>query len=154
VCNKEGRGRKPREDLVNIESGDDGNSSGTESEPEQNDDGQEVKKKKLNGGKKRKRDKMIHTGCKARMVVNLMDERWHVTYFMADHNHDLVEKPSLKKFLRSHKGIPQQEKDFITLLHGCNLTTGRIMQLMNELYGSAQIVPHIGKAATLGQPLG
>jgi hypothetical protein len=64
---------------------------------------------------------------------------------MADHNHDLVAKPSLKKFLRSHKGIPQQEKQFITLLHGCNLTTGRIMQLMNELYGSAQIVPYIGK---------
>jgi hypothetical protein len=79
------------------------------------------------------------------MVVNLMDERWHVTYFMADHNHDLAAKPSLKKFLRSHKGIPQQEKEFITLPHGCNLTTGRIMQLMNELYGSAQIVPYIGK---------
>jgi hypothetical protein len=79
------------------------------------------------------------------MVVNLVDERWHVTYFMADHNHDLVAKPSLKKFLRSHKGIPQQEKEFITLLHGCNLTTRLIMQLMNELYGSAQIVPYIGK---------
>jgi hypothetical protein len=79
------------------------------------------------------------------MVVNLMDERWHVTYFMVDHNHDLVVKPCLKKFLRSHKGIPQQEKEFITLLHGCNLTTRRIIQLMNELYGSAQIVPYTGK---------
>jgi hypothetical protein len=66
---------------------------------------------------------MIHTGCKARMVVNLIDERWHVTYFMADHNHELVVKPSLKKFLRSHKGISRQEKEFITLLHGCNRTT-------------------------------
>jgi hypothetical protein len=123
VCNKEGHGRKPREDLVNIESDDDGNSFGTDSEHEKNDDGQEVKKKKLDGGKKRKREKMIHIGCKARMVVNLIDERWHVTYFMADHNHELVVKPSLKKFLRSHKGISRQEKEFITLLHGCNLTT-------------------------------
>jgi len=68
-----------------------------------------------------------------------------VINFVPDHNHDLVLKPSLKKFLRSHKGIPKEEKDFIALLHGSNLSTGRIMQLMNEFYGSAQLVPYEGK---------
>ena len=61
--------------------------------------------------KKRKRKKIKHTGCKAKMVVKLIADKWHVI------------KPSLKKFLRSHKGIPKQEKDFIALLHGCNLST-------------------------------
>ena len=49
------------------------------------------------------------------MVVKLIADKWHVI------------KLSLKKFLRSHKGIPKQEKDFIALLHGCNLSTGGIM---------------------------
>ena len=79
------------------------------------------------------------------MVVKLIADRWHVIYFAPDHNHDLVVKPSLKKFLRSHKGIPKEEKEFIALLHGCNLSTGWIMQLMNEFYGSAQLVPYEGK---------
>ena len=67
------------------------------------------------------------------MVVKLIVDKWHVI------------KLSLKKFLRSHKGIPKQEKDFIALLHGCNLSIGRIMQLMNEFYGSAQLVSYEAK---------
>lgn len=72
----------------------------------------------------------------------MIGSRWQVIHFQAEHNHDLVLKPSLKKFLRSHRGIPTQEKDFIVYLHGCNLTSGRIMQLMTEFYGSAQLVPY------------
>ena len=79
------------------------------------------------------------------MVVKIIGFRWQVIYSLAEHNHDLVVQPSLKKFLRSHRGIPKQEKDFIVLLHGCNLSTGRIMQLMSEFYGSAQLVPYDGK---------
>jgi hypothetical protein len=139
VCNKEGHSRKAKEEA------DDNSSTGTESDSEDDVDREEVKKKKLDGRKQRKREKMLHTGCKARMVVILVENRWHVTYFLADHNHDVVVKPSLKMFLRSHKGIPQAEKEFITLLRGCNLTSGCIMQLMNEMYGSAQIVPYGGK---------
>jgi hypothetical protein len=70
------------------------------------------------------------------MVVKLIADKWHVIYFAPDHNHELVMKLSLKKFLQSHKGIPKEEKDFIALLHGCNLSTERIMQLMNEFYDS------------------
>ena len=88
---------------------------------------------------------MLHTDCKARMIIKMIGDRWHVIYFAPDHNHDLVVKPSLKKFMRSHKGIPREKKEFIALLHGCNLSTGRIMQLMNEFYGSAQLVPYEGK---------
>ncbi|CAL5036043.1 unnamed protein product [Urochloa decumbens] len=144
VCNKEGQGRKAKEDKANDES-DEEESIEEISEQEDNNDGAGKKRKKLDGGKKQKREKMQHTNCKAKLVLNLIGERWQVTDFISEHNHDLILKPSLKKFLRSHKGIPQAEKEFIILLHGCNLTTGRIMQLMNEFYGSAQVVPYIGK---------
>jgi len=140
VCNKEGRGRKQKEEQ-GAASSEESNYDEEDSEPDDDNDGS-VKKKKLDGGRKRKREKMQHTDCKARMVIKLIADRWHVIYFAPDHNHDLVVKPSLKKFLRSHNGIPKEEKDFIALLHGCNLSTGRIMQLMNEFYGFAQLVPY------------
>jgi len=92
--------------------------------------------------RKEKREELQNTNCKARMVVKLIGSRWRVIDFIPDHNHELILKPSLKKFLRSHKGIPTEEKDFVRLLHGCNLTTGRIMQLMSEFYGSAQLTPY------------
>ena len=74
--------------------------------------------------KKWKRDKIVQTGCKAKMVVKLIDGRWEVIYFVGEHNHPLVDKPSLTKYLRSHQGIPPEEKAFLTHLHNCNLTTG------------------------------
>ncbi|RLM93679.1 hypothetical protein C2845_PM08G12330 [Panicum miliaceum] len=93
------------------------------------------KKKRLYGGKRRKREKMQHTDCKGRMIVKIIGDRWHVIYFAPDHNHDLVVKHSLIKFMTSHKGIPRQE----------NECTGRIIQLMNEFCRSAQLIPYEGK---------
>ncbi|CAL5033868.1 unnamed protein product [Urochloa decumbens] len=137
VCNKEVRGRKEKEDKANDDSDEDEIMEQV-SEHEDNTDGAGKKRKRLDGGNKRKREKMQHTNCKAKLVLNLIGGRWQVTDFISEHNHELILKPSLKKFLRSHKGIPQAEKEFIIMLHGCNLSTGRIMQLMNEFYGSAQ----------------
>ena len=48
--------------------------------------------------KKRKHD-TIQTGCKAKMVVKLLDSHWEVIYFVANHNHALLDKPSLIKYL-------------------------------------------------------
>ncbi|RLN17279.1 hypothetical protein C2845_PM02G16670 [Panicum miliaceum] len=134
---KEGKSAAESDDS-NYEVGD----SELENNNEENNNEDGEKKKKLDGGKRRKREKMHHTDCKARMAVKLIGDRWHVIFFALDHNHELVVKPSLKKFMRSHNSIPRQEKDFIALLHGCNLSTERIMQLMNEFYGSAQLVPY------------
>ena len=139
---------KGKEEVPPAES-DDSNYEIGESETENNNEGKGNadidKKKQLDGGRKRKREKLLHRDCKGRMVVKMICDRWHVIYFAPDHNHELVVKPSLKKFMRSHKGIPREKKEFIALLHGCNLSTGRIMQLMNEFYGSAQLVPYEGK---------
>ena len=93
VCNKEGRQRKTKEEQPVAET-DDSNFD-EDSDPNDCDEGAE-KKKKLDGGKKRKREKMMHTDCKAKMVVKLIAGKWHVINFVPDHNHDLVLKPSLK----------------------------------------------------------
>jgi len=76
------------------------------------------------------------------MQVKFDGMRWVVTNFVADHNHSLVDKPNLAKFMKSHSGIPDEEVQFLTLLHKCNIDTSRMMQLMSELYGSAQFVPY------------
>jgi hypothetical protein len=140
VCNKEGHGRKVKEGNPAAKSDDsnyEGGGSESENKNERDGNKNDEKKRKLDGGKKRKKERMNRTDCKARMVVKLITDKWQVIFFAPDHNNDLIVKPSLKKFMRSHKGIPKLEKDFIALLHDCNLSIGRIMQLMNEFYGSA-----------------
>jgi hypothetical protein len=73
---------------------------------------------------RRKRESIVQTGCAARMFVKLIDSKWEVTYFIAEHNHPMVDKPSLTKYLRSHRGIPRDEREFLRCLHNCNLETG------------------------------
>lgn len=53
---------------------------GDESEKEP-DDEQVEKRKKIDGGKKRKGEKMLYTNCKASMVVGLISTKWQVIYF-------------------------------------------------------------------------
>nr|XP_020159153.1 protein FAR1-RELATED SEQUENCE 5-like [Aegilops tauschii subsp. strangulata] len=98
--------------------------------------------------KKRKRETIKQTQCKAKMLVKLMDGRWEVTHFVRDHNHPLVNKPSLSKYLRSHQGISPDEKEFLRILYNCNLTTVRMMHVMAEFYGSEMMVPFGPKAIT------
>ncbi|BAT06793.1 Os09g0105100 [Oryza sativa Japonica Group] len=95
--------------------------------------------------KKRKISRTRQAACKARMTVKRKGARWEVIQFVEEHTHPLVRKFSLKKFLRSHRAIPKEEKDFITMLHGMNLSAGRIMKLMSELYGGARNVPYTRK---------
>nr|XP_020188487.2 protein FAR1-RELATED SEQUENCE 5-like [Aegilops tauschii subsp. strangulata] len=78
--------------------------------------------------KKRKCETIKQTQCKAKMLVKLMDGRWEVTHFVRDHNHPLVNKPSLSKYLRSHQG--------------------RMMHVMAKFYGSEMMVPFGPKAIT------
>uniref|UniRef100_A0A453P7J8 FAR1 domain-containing protein n=1 Tax=Aegilops tauschii subsp. strangulata TaxID=200361 RepID=A0A453P7J8_AEGTS len=74
--------------------------------------------------KKRKRETIKQTQCKEKMLVKLIDGQWQVTHFVRDHNHPLVNKPSLSKYLRSHQGISPDEKEILHILYNCNLTTG------------------------------
>ena len=72
------------------------------------------------------------------MFVKRRSYGWVVTEFNDNHNHPLVPKWSLTRYLRSHKNIPEDEVDFLRLLHSCNLETSRQMQIMGSLYGSIE----------------
>ncbi|KAK1627825.1 hypothetical protein QYE76_002140 [Lolium multiflorum] len=65
-----------------------------------------------------------------------------------EHNHPMLVKPSLTKYLRSHKGIPRDEREFLKCLHDCNLETGRMMTVMSSFYGEECFVPYDPKAIT------
>uniref|UniRef100_A0A453SS14 FAR1 domain-containing protein n=1 Tax=Aegilops tauschii subsp. strangulata TaxID=200361 RepID=A0A453SS14_AEGTS len=58
------------------------------------------------------------------MVVKLLDSRWEVIYFVAEHNHALVDKPSLIKYPRSHQGIPRKRGPSLHISTICNIPTG------------------------------
>jgi hypothetical protein len=105
--------------------------------------------------------KMIHKitklcDCKAKFCVKRVCARWHVTQFVEEHNHELVQKFALKKYLKSHKKIPKEERKFIDMLHEVNISAGRIMQIMGEIYGIKKNVPYDTKTnsnytASLGE---
>ena len=95
--------------------------------------------------KQRNRSITKKKDCRARLRVKRVGVKWQVTMFVEEHNHPLVKKFSLKRYLRSHRKIPKEEKEFIKLLHQVNLSSGRIMQIMAELYGELGFVPYIAK---------
>uniref|UniRef100_A0ACD5Z2R3 Uncharacterized protein n=1 Tax=Avena sativa TaxID=4498 RepID=A0ACD5Z2R3_AVESA len=99
-------------------------------------------------GVRRKRESIKQTKCEAKMIVKLVNNKWEVTYFIPEHNHPMVVKPSLSKYLRSHKGIPADEKAFLKCLHDCNLETGRMMTVMSSFYGAEAFVPYAPKDIT------
>ncbi|KAM0872784.1 hypothetical protein ACQ4PT_038491 [Festuca glaucescens] len=85
------------------------------------------------------------TECPARMLVKLRDREWVVTEFNDEHNHPIFKKWSLTSFLRSHRHIPEEDKDFIRVLHTVNMETSRMMQVMAQLYESVEGVPYTHK---------
>ncbi|XP_051202239.1 protein FAR1-RELATED SEQUENCE 5-like [Lolium perenne] len=93
----------------------------------------------------RQRNKSItkKTECKAMLTIKRKGKKWHVTYFIEEHNHSMIKKFSLKKYLRSRKGIPKEERDFVKLLHKVNLSAGRVMRIMGEVYGGLANVDRI-----------
>jgi hypothetical protein len=77
--------------------------------------------------KTRNRSLTVMADCKAKMQIKRIGARWHVTQFVEEHTHELIQKFALKKYLRSHKKIPKEERKFIGLLHDVNLSSRRIM---------------------------
>ena len=93
----------------------------------------------------------MHTECKAKLRVKRdggEGAKWKVTQFIEEHTHDVIEKYALKKYLRSHNKIPDEEKKFIDLLHEVNIPSGRIMEIMGELYGNKRNVPYNSKTVS------
>ena len=95
--------------------------------------------------KKRKRNTNPRSECKAHMYVKKKGAWFYVAGWSDEHNHDMIIKPSLTRFLRAHRKIPAEEKKFLRMLHSCNIPTSRQMQLMGKFYGRLVDVPYIAK---------
>ncbi|RLN30079.1 hypothetical protein C2845_PM05G18450 [Panicum miliaceum] len=88
-------------------------------------------------------DYVVRTHCPTRMIVRkIAPGQWDVVNFEKEHNHDRLRKFSLTKYMKSHRDIPAEEKEFIKLLHGCCITTTRAYQIMAELYGGIENCPY------------
>ncbi|KQK16083.1 hypothetical protein BRADI_1g26654v3 [Brachypodium distachyon] len=85
--------------------------------------------------KMRSRNITERTGCKAKMMIKRRPDGWLVTEFTDEHNHPLIKKWLLTSFLRSHRDIPEEDKQFIRILHSVNIETSKQMQMMARLYG-------------------
>ncbi|OEL32263.1 hypothetical protein BAE44_0006719 [Dichanthelium oligosanthes] len=93
--------------------------------------------------KQRCRDYIDRTRCPARMIVRkTAPSQWEVVFFEREHNHECVKKFPLTKYMKSHRDIPAEEKEFIKLLHGCCINTTRAYQIMVELYGGIENCPY------------
>ncbi|XP_071677267.1 protein FAR1-RELATED SEQUENCE 5-like [Lolium perenne] len=102
----------------------------------------DINKQEVPPVRQRNRTITKKTDCKARLRVKRRGDKWRVTMFIEEHNHACIKKFSLKRFLRSHKGIPKEEREFVKLLHKVNLSAGRVMTIMAELYGKLGNVPY------------
>ncbi|KQK15388.2 hypothetical protein BRADI_1g22431v3 [Brachypodium distachyon] len=84
---------------------------------------------------KRKRNITERTSCHARMKVKLDGATYTAEQFEEEHNHNVLKKFDLGKYLRSHRHMPREEREFVKLLHACNLRTSQMMQILSTLHG-------------------
>nr|XP_040252220.1 protein FAR1-RELATED SEQUENCE 5-like [Aegilops tauschii subsp. strangulata] len=71
---------------------------------------------------------------------------WVVTEYFDEHNHELIKKFDLVKFLTAHRGFTPLEKKFIKLLHDCNVSPSRMVQILSLIHskkGSLSSMPYL-----------
>ncbi|OAY74431.1 Protein FAR1-RELATED SEQUENCE 5, partial [Ananas comosus] len=79
------------------------------------------------------------TGCKALMRLRMIEhEKWIVTTFHKEHNHELIVSPSKTRFFRSHRSITNEQKEVINMLSEQNISTSQIMSFMTAREGGMQ----------------
>ncbi|XP_020169579.2 protein FAR1-RELATED SEQUENCE 1-like [Aegilops tauschii subsp. strangulata] len=94
----------------------------------------------------RKRGIIVKTECPVRCKLNVDGARWVVTEYFDEHNHKLIKKFDLVKFLTAHRGFTPLEKKFIKLLHDCNVGPSRMVQLLSLIHsknGTLSRMPYI-----------
>jgi len=93
-----------------------------------------------------KRGIILKTECPDRMKLNTNGAWWVVTEYVEEHNHDLINKFDLVKFLSAHRGFSPLEKKFIRLLHDCNIGPSRMVQILSMIHsgdGTLSSMPYI-----------
>ncbi|XP_020172842.3 protein FAR1-RELATED SEQUENCE 5-like [Aegilops tauschii subsp. strangulata] len=94
----------------------------------------------------RKRGIIVKTECPVRCKLNVDGAQWVVTEYFDEHNHELIKKFDLVKFLTAHRGFTPLEKKFIKLLHDCNAGPSRMVQILSLIHskkGSLSSMPYL-----------
>ncbi|KAM3312753.1 hypothetical protein ACQJBY_032520 [Aegilops geniculata] len=94
----------------------------------------------------RKRGIIVKMECPVRCKLNVDGARWVVTEYFDEHNHELIKKFDLVKFLSAHRGFRPLEKKFIKLLHDCNVGSSRMVQILSMIHsknGTLSSMPYI-----------
>ena len=94
----------------------------------------------------RKRGIILKMECLVRLKLNANGAWWVVTEYFDEHNHKLIKKFDLVKFLSAHRGFSPLEKKFIKLLHDCNVGPSKMVQILSLIhnrYGSLSSMPYI-----------
>ena len=81
-----------------------------------------------------KRGIILKMGCPVRCKPNVDGAQWVVTQYFDEHNHKLIKKFDLVKFLTAHRVFTPLEKKFIKLLHDCNVGPSRMIQILSLIH--------------------
>ena len=84
----------------------------------------------------RRRNYILKTGCKMKVIVKLINGKWVFTKVDSEHNHNVVSSPSLTKFFLNHKRMTEDEKAFSKILQDARIKPMKIMSIFRELKGS------------------
>ncbi|KAL6839736.1 hypothetical protein ACP4OV_030424 [Aristida adscensionis] len=91
--------------------------------------------------RKRRRDAVVRTGCRMKVVVKLVAEQWEVRAVVNEHNHPLWCSPSLTRFFMSHKYMPEHERNFSRILQESRIKPIKIMEIFRKLMGRCKNIP-------------
>ncbi|KQJ83275.1 hypothetical protein BRADI_5g14050v3 [Brachypodium distachyon] len=93
----------------------------------------------------RRRNTTMRTDCKSLLMLKRVDGNYKVVEFFDTHNHPIIKKFNLVKYMRSHRDIPLEEREFLRILHRANVTTSRMMQIMAGIHKSLHNVTYTRK---------
>ena len=85
-------------------------------------------------------------GCPVWCKLNIDGTQYVVTEYFDEHNHKLIKKFDLVKFLTAHRGFTPVERQFVKLLHDCNIGPSRMVQILSLIHskkGKLSSMPYI-----------
>ncbi|KAM0917995.1 hypothetical protein ACQ4PT_009370 [Festuca glaucescens] len=83
----------------------------------------------------RQRNRVVRHNCKAHMIISLREGSFIVTTFTDEHTHPLVKELGRRRYYRSHRKIPEEDLEFLELMHNRNLKTSDIMGMLGDVHG-------------------
>ncbi|KAM0822041.1 hypothetical protein ACQ4PT_071764 [Festuca glaucescens] len=83
----------------------------------------------------RQRNRVVRHNCKAHMVISFREGSFTVTTFTDEHTHPLVKELGRRRYYRSHRKIPEEDLEFLELMHNRNLKTSDIMDMLGDVHG-------------------